>query len=458
MSGTISVVGSWVYTTGTVDATTSSSIVYFTTAKNIDAQGAISTMTFYNVTLGDATVRTLLGNVIISNVLSLGTGIINLNGNTCTMTFNSTGAITLSSGYIISESTNNSGKISWNIGSTTGTYIYPFATTGGISIPFTFQLTAGDAGYVIVSTYPTASDNTPYPTTPDNVTNLAAIDTIDNSSNVIDRFWQIDKTGPNGTATVTYTYAQTEVSGGVTGNEASLQAQRYDVTKNTWDDALSGQTADGTANTVIEPGITVFSPRTLSLFGSPLPIELLSFDAIPTNNNVVLTWKTAAEINNNYFTVERSEDAFTYTNVGIVNGAGNNTSSLNYSLVDDTPLAGISYYRLKQTDFDGKYTYSNIRSVYFKNAGVFDFSIYPNPVYKTSDNISFTLSGFNKNSSVLVVLLDVLGKEYYSKKILIDDNGSVKVMIEGCAHLTTGVYMIRATSDNKLFSKKVVIE
>lgn len=458
MNGTISVVGNWVYTTGTVDATTGSSIVYFTTAKNIDAQGVISTMAFYNITLGDATVRTLLGNVIINNVLSLGTGIINLNGNTCIMTFNSTGAITLSSGYIISESINNSGKISWNIGSAMGSYIYPFSTTGGTFIPFTFQLTAGDAGYVTVATYPTALDNTPYPTTPDNVTNLAAIDTTDNSSNVIDRFWQIDKTGPSGTATITYTYAQSEVSGGVIGNEASLQAQRYDVTKNTWDDALSGQSADGIANTVIEPDITLFSPRTLSISGNSLPIELLSFDAMPTDNNVILTWKTAMEINNNYYTVERSTDAFTYKDIGFMDGAGNSISVLNYSLVDENPSKGVSYYRLKQTDFDGKYTYSKVRSVNFENTGIFDFSIYPNPIYNRSGSLSFTLSGLKKDFSILVELLDVLGKVCYSKIVYTNSNGCAKVTIESNNPVPMGVYMIRVISNNKLFSKKVVVE
>ena len=85
-------------------------------------------------------------------------------------------------------------------------------------------------------------------------------------------------------------------------------------------------------------------------------IELLFFNAKLENNTYVdLTWSTASEINNDYFTIERSQNGVYFQEFDIVEGAGNSTHKINYSLIDRDPFDGISYYRLKQTDYDGKF-------------------------------------------------------------------------------------------------------
>lgn len=91
-----------------------------------------------------------------------------------------------------------------------------------------------------------------------------------------------------------------------------------------------------------------------------LPIELLSFDGKLKNNKVELTWSTASEINNDLFVLERSSDAIKFTAIGKVGGGGNSTVKLDYSFIDQEPLNGVSYYRLRQVDYDGSYTFSNI--------------------------------------------------------------------------------------------------
>ena len=377
---TISVAGNWTYTTGTVNAGTSR--VFFYTTGDIDATGTSTTMTFYNLRInGTSITRTLIGDINVSNNFDLaGSARVLLNGNTCNITANSTSGITTTAfNYFVSEATNNSGKIKWNIGSTTGSYIFPFGSSSGTKIPFTFQLTAGNAGNVTVSTYPTASDNTPYPTTPDNVTNVNNT-SGDNSTNVIDRFWQIDKDGASGTANLTYTYLDAEVTGGVIGNENLLVAQRYNTTGNSWDVPLASQTANVATNTVFEPNVTLFSPRTLVISTNLLPIELISFYAKKSDNEriVELHWTTASETNNDYFTIERSKDGINWEYVVNIQGAGNSSSTLNYETGDLTPYSGISYYRLKQTDFNGTYEYSSIVSINLSEE--FDnVSVYPNP-------------------------------------------------------------------------------
>jgi uncharacterized repeat protein (TIGR01451 family) len=89
----------------------------------------------------------------------------------------------------------------------------------------------------------------------------------------------------------------------------------------------------------------------------PLPIELLSFTPSIKPDRIELKWTTGTEINNDYFTLERSRDLYGWEVLGFVPGAGNSSVPLSYSFSDLRPLDGLAYYRLKQTDFDGKFEY-----------------------------------------------------------------------------------------------------
>ncbi|MFH1004832.1 MAG: hypothetical protein V1781_04990, partial [Bacteroidota bacterium] len=142
-----------------------------------------------------------------------------------------------------------------------------------------------------------------------------------------------------------------------------------------------------------------------------LPIELLSFNATAQKDKTVKTqWTTASEIDNDYFTVESavapSPNGEGWGEVGTVKGAGNSNTTLNYVFNDEHPYTGVSYYRLKQTDYDGKITYSQIVAVYI---GAIDIiSIYPNP--STDGHIQY-LIGSENGETVTVKLYDMLGRE-----------------------------------------------
>lgn len=102
--------------------------------------------------------------------------------------------------------------------------------------------------------------------------------------------------------------------------------------------------------------------------GVALPIELISFEAkLNTNNQVDIFWATASEQNNDFFTIERSTDGLNWEIVTTVAGAGNSINRIDYHAYDARPVSGISYYRLKQTDFDGAFEYSYIVSVFNGN-------------------------------------------------------------------------------------------
>lgn len=110
-----------------------------------------------------------------------------------------------------------------------------------------------------------------------------------------------------------------------------------------------------------------------------LPIELSSFSAKSSHEGVALSWTTSAEINNEYFTVLRSSDGVNFGEIGRLEGAGNSTGENNYSFYDQKPLAGTSYYRLRQTDYDGKFEEFKIVSVEVGELITSQIEIYPNP-------------------------------------------------------------------------------
>ncbi len=124
------------------------------------------------------------------------------------------------------------------------------------------------------------------------------------------------------------------------------------------------------------PGI---SNRTVSftVSASPLPVTLVDFTAEALKGRVKLNWSTATEINNDFFTVERSADGVSWQVIKTIKGMENSTSLTGYTCFDESPLAGTAYYRLKQTDLDGKYTYSDTRMVKYSVAGT--ITVFPVP-------------------------------------------------------------------------------
>ena len=101
-----------------------------------------------------------------------------------------------------------------------------------------------------------------------------------------------------------------------------------------------------------------------------LPVELLSFEANAQDDLVTLTWATISEINNAFFSIERSANGINYKTIANLDGAGNSQGVINYEYVDRNPLDGFSFYRLKQTDFSGELDYSEVLSVYVKRSAL----------------------------------------------------------------------------------------
>ena len=174
----------------------------------------------------------------------------------------------------------------------------------------------------------------------------------------------------------------------------------------------------------------------------PLPIKLLYFTATLTNKAVNTLWSTASEANNDYFTIERAQDGKNFETLGIVKGAGNSNQTINYSFPDPDPLGGVSYYRLKQTDFNGKFTYANMVAV--SDSDRPEVLLYPN-----LNNGNFSIIGAAQNSDLLII--NLLGERIATQKI-----SSFKTDID-ISNSPNGVYYVYIRSRNEFVAKKMVV-
>ena len=136
--------------------------------------------------------------------------------------------------------------------------------------------------------------------------------------------------------------------------------------------------------------------------GNPLPVELIYFNAELENQVVSLTWATASELNNDFFTIEKSDNGVDFHEINIVDGAGNSSNTIEYKATDVLNSTDVVYYRLKQTDFDGTYTFSKIVKV--KQDGfISGYKVYPNPNSQNTFNISVGSDFENKVIDILTV-------------------------------------------------------
>ena len=173
---------------------------------------------------------------------------------------------------------------------------------------------------------------------------------------------------------------------------------------------------------------------------SPLPIELISFTASfnETNRTVDLNWVTATELDNDYFSIERSVDGILWEEINQVDGAGNSAMTIEYNEVDEHPIIGHSYYRLKQTDFDGDFEYSPIVGVNIEKA---DFNLYPNPVSVGESIVVQT----DKETIGLITIYDLQGKQIFQKDY--SNILSSQAIIKIDQRFKPGVYAVR--TENK---------
>ena len=185
---------------------------------------------------------------------------------------------------------------------------------------------------------------------------------------------------------------------------------------------------------------------------SALPITLLDFTGTKVNTTAMLNWSTEQEINNDYFTLERSTDGQTFEVLSEISGAGTTNEIQRYQYLDKHPKVGANYYRLKQTDFDGRFKYvGDIVVLDFDEKG--DMSIYPNPVLTGQLRLSYTAIEDNKELELFIYSLD--GKQV-QKAIFNVEEGPNTIYLD-VHRLGGGVYILKTLQGEIMKNSQFVI-
>lgn len=259
-------------------------------------------------------------------------------------------------------------------------------------------------------------------------------------------YWILNRTA--GTSNVKVTLSWDTRSCGIT-NLSELAIARWDGSQ--WRDhgngGTTGSTSTGTIITLA--AVAAFSPFTLASTTSAnvLPIELISFTGKCDNSKVILKWSSATEINNDYFTLESSEDAINWESIGSLPGAGNSLVIRHYSLAIAQPYETLAYYRLKQTDFNGTVEYSDIIAIdkCQNDLPENNLVIYPNP----STGVINLIHNGDKNQLVSIRIYNAEDKEIYASPVY---QSSIDI-----TNMPDGIYFVHFTIDSESIIKKIVV-
>ncbi len=195
-------------------------------------------------------------------------------------------------------------------------------------------------------------------------------------------------------------------------------------------------------------------PMTQTTSGSaPLPIELVDFYALKNDNGIELIWKTASEINNDYFTIERASSMLDFEILGTVKGAGSSESLLDYKFNDDDPLSN-NYYRLKQTDFDGKYEYSKVIQVVFEKEN--EWIVYPNPT--AVNNVNLLVRNNKGKTSINVKIIDLYGKLVYNQNLEAEAQSTFSYQLGLPQGMSAGIYNLILKESDRTVNRKLVLK
>jgi len=252
--------------------------------------------------------------------------------------------------------------------------------------------------------------------------------------------WVNDPTNASGTANATIRLMQGIAGSGLT--PVAIDSATGGVFNYTDVNLANNTQAYYYAEISIAGGYVITSPIWYTKT-SVFPLTLLDFTAKANNEKqVLLQWRTTNEVNSNKFVVERSADGVAFETIG--NVTSNNTAGMNYyQLLDQQPLNGINYYRLKQVDKDGKYSYSNIVAVNL-NSSITKVALTPNPA---RDRIKLQVDAA-KASAYTITIADAIGRSMHvMTKTLRQGNNTIDVSVDG---LQAGTYfmIIRSGADS----------
>ncbi len=450
-TGTLSLTGDIDYTGGTFSNNNGN--ILFTGTTNQFVNGDFSTNKFYNAEINKSSGQVFIGNsdtIAIQNTLTLTDGRFNTADSTdaalllCEVVSINKGSYVPGSGFIngpILVELDNGVDFEFPVGK------------GTVSKPLDINTTSGQTGVIVweVEYYPLSAVANEGTVTDFDIETGSPVQLMNDQE-----YWRVN----TGAESATIASLTLDISNSVNQSEIDdqeIHVMVWDVVGDEWDDLAGASSGTGSNASITSASGTSFSEKFFTIgsenSGSLLPVELVSFEGNVVDDIVELSWKTATEINNDYFEIQRSIDGFTFEAMGEVDGFGTTSELIEYLFVDNSPIRGINYYRLKQFDFDGQYEIHETIAVNYDRAiSDVEYTIFPNPA--TSENLNLRLRYVEDQNPIHLQIMDVSGRIFHYQQ-LSARNGDHKLDVAGS--LPKGVYFLNMVQNDQKHVIRFVI-
>ncbi len=222
---------------------------------------------------------------------------------------------------------------------------------------------------------------------------------------------------------------------------------------------ISAGNGGGNSNFIEICGVIVWNaaqgnlPGPATLQVAPLPVDWIHISAKKTKKLIVVEWTTGAEINNDYFTIEKSSNGNSFEEIGKLKGGGTTNNISSYTFNDPNPIRGLQYYRLKQTDYNGEFKIS--LPVTVKWSSEQEFRVYPNPTY--GELFVDLPEDYSQTTGVLTFIASD-GREVLSKPVSFNENIFGISILKRAEFLNSGSYLLRLDINGKKFLAFVVVK
>jgi hypothetical protein len=393
-------------------------------------------------------------NVFVRSRIELMKGGVMLEDHTLTLESGSMAALIYNDGYLISEniSSTGNGSLRW-LNLEPGPHTVPFSNQNGDQVNLSFDPIDGLGNYITLSTSATASNNRPLPylTSQGKVEHLNIEGSEGGESRVIDRWFVIEAPGVKANLTLSYLGEEN-----TTSPEVSTKAFNAMVWKDHKWELING-TSLGTHTGI--GYMNIYSNKTwgaicLASTNKPALADLLDFNAEVVDKQVDLTWKSKSNIPVRKFIVQRSSDGIKFSDIGEVDASANSIHEIQYKDFDTKPLAGTSYYQIKQVNLDGSYKYSIPVKIEYTDISGNHFQVLtigPNPFDQNFNSVVITPPD---RDHIDLTLYNTTGQVVYSKRF--EALGSyTKIEFNEGSQLTPGIYIANITDGRNNITKKL---
>ena len=384
-----------------------------------------------------ATTLNLNANTTVTGRLTLTNGKVNIGSNTLTLS-NTTPANQLTGGSQISYvyTTSGAGRLVRQNLAAGVAYTFPVGTPTDY-MPVIVNTAVGTSSFA-VSVYSPAA------------TNATVGGPQFSGISMVDAMWFVERLVGSGTSALTFQWVDAlEV-----GTFGSLTSAQIGVSRN---DGISWlppiQTSANAAANTVTAGFSAFGAFVVAQIGAALPVKFGAIKVYEKLSGIQLDWKVYSEDKVKNYEIERSADGRSFTTVGSLPALYNNTRDGDYGFFDASPLPGISYYRIKNNDLDGKSAYSIVVRVN-RNKAIMGLSLYPNPVLNRIVSLQGSDLGRGKYK---ISLFAANGQEIFKQQIN-HNGGTISQTIELPSTISKGIYMftVKDENGNTIFNDKLV--